>query len=131
MVFAQPANDICNNAQIVTPNGTCIAGTTIGANDNWTGTVGCQSGGTHPEVWYTFVSTGSQAQFTITASAPWSGVVELTLVEGTCAGGFSLIGSQCGASPLSATFNNLQNGNTYYYTISNPNSGSSGPFQSC
>src|SRR5436190_896960 len=133
LIMAQPtpANDICTNAQSIIPNGTCYSGTTIAANDQWTGTVGCQGGGGHPEVWYTFTSTGSQAQFIVTASAPWTGDVELTLVQGTCAGGFFVIGSQCGPSPLNVTFPNLVNGATYYYTISNPNSGTSGPFQTC
>ena len=42
-----------------------------------------------------------------------------------------MIGSQCGASPLSASFNGLQTGNTYYYTISNASGGTQGPFQTC
>jgi hypothetical protein len=58
--FAQPANDVCTGAISVTPNGTCVSGTTVLAGDHWTGTVGCQSGANHPEVWYTFVSTGTQ-----------------------------------------------------------------------
>ena len=131
IIFAQPANDDCTNAKTVTPNGTCYPGTTVGAADNWQGSVGCQSGGNHPDVWYSFTSTGSQAQFTITTSSPWSGNVELVLVQGTCATGFTIVGSQCGASPLNATFNGLQNGTIYYYTISNTNGGTQGPFQTC
>ena len=51
--FAQPANDECTGAQSVTPDGTCISGTTVGAFDDWTGLVGCQSGNpnNHEEVW--------------------------------------------------------------------------------
>ena len=131
VAFAQPANDDCANAQTVTPNGTCVPGTTVGANDSWQGSVGCQSGGNHPDVWYTFTSTGAQAQFTITTSAPWSGNVEVVLVQGTCAAGFTLVGSQCGSPSLTATFNGLQSGTVYYYTISSTNTGTPGPFQSC
>ena len=131
IIFAQPANDNCNTATTVTPNGTCYGGTTVGAADSWQGSVGCQGGGNHPDVWYTFTSTGSQAQFTITASAPWTGNVEVILVEGTCAGGFTIVGSQCGSSPLNASFNGLSNGTVYYYTVSNANGGTPGPFQTC
>ena len=77
LVIAQPTpgNDICTGARLIVPDGTCYDGTTIGSNDQWTGTVGCQGSGGHPEVWYTFVSTGSHAQFRITASAPWTGML--------------------------------------------------------
>src|SRR5258706_16371763 len=44
------ANDDCSAAQVVTPDGTCYSGTTVGANDSWQGTVGCQSGNNHPDV---------------------------------------------------------------------------------
>jgi gliding motility-associated-like protein len=131
IIFAQPANDNCNAATTVTPNGTCYSGTTVAATDNWQGSVGCQGGGNHPDIWYTFTSTGSQVQFTITASAPWSGNIEVILVQGTCASGFNIIGSQCGSSPLNASFNGLISGTVYYYTISNANGGTPGPFQTC
>jgi hypothetical protein len=130
LIFAQPANDNCNTATTVTPNGTCFSGTTVAATDNWQGSVGCQGGGNHPDVWYTFTSTGSQAQFTITASAPWSGNIEVILVQGTCAGGFNIIGSQCGTSPLNTSFNGLVSGTVYYYTVSNTNGGTPGHVRS-
>src|SRR5690349_19454029 len=101
--FAQPANDNCSAAIISPQNGTCVNGTTAAANDNWTGQVGCQTGGgSHPDVWYTFTATGSTAQFTIT-NGSMTGNIELALLDGTCAGGFAFIGTQCGASPLNAT----------------------------
>ena len=106
-------------------------GTTVGAADNWQGSVGCQGGGNHPDVWYRFVSTGTQAQFNIATSPPWSGNVEVVLVEGDCTTGFTIVGSQCGGSPVNTTFTGLQAGNTYYYTISNTNGGNPGPFQVC
>ncbi|OFY85709.1 MAG: hypothetical protein A3F72_12220 [Bacteroidetes bacterium RIFCSPLOWO2_12_FULL_35_15] len=128
--FAQPANDGCAGAQSVTPDGTCVAGTTVDATDGWTGSVGCQSGASHPEVWYSFVSTGTQASFTIT-NGTMTGNIELVLVEssGPCAG-LALTGSSCGASPLSASFNGLVIGTTYYYTISSSTS-SLGTFTTC
>jgi hypothetical protein len=107
IIFAQPANDDCGNAQSVNPNGTCNPGTTGSANDSWQGSVGCQGGGNHPDAWYTFISTGTQAQFIITTSSPWSGNVELVIVQGNVRG-IHHIGSQCGAS-RNVTFNGLQN----------------------
>jgi hypothetical protein len=77
---------------------------------------------------YVFWLTGT---ITITASAPWSGNVEVILVQGTCAGGFTIVGSQCGPSPLNALFTGLSNGTVYYYTVSNANGGTPGPFQTC
>ena len=126
-----PPNDICTDATVILPNGSCNSGTTVGMVDNWTGSVGCQGGGQHPDVWYSFTATGSQAQFTITTTAPWSGDVELVLASGTCAGGFAIVGSQCGPSSLNAVFNGIQIGTVYYFTISNTNTGTPGPFQVC
>ena len=131
MIFAQPPNDNCTAATTVTPNGPCFSGTTVGANDSWQGSVGCQGGGSHPDVWYSFTSTGSQAQFSITASAPWTGNIELVLVQGTCAAGFNIIGSQCSPSISNVTFNGLQAGAVYFFTISNANGATPGPFQVC
>ena len=55
----------------------------------------------------------------------------MILGSGTCAGGFTILGSQCGASPLAATFTGLTIGSTYYYTISSSSTSSAGPFQAC
>ena len=106
-LFAQPLNDQCSGAISVLTDGTCVNGTTAGAFDSWLNTIGCQtsqgngSSSIHPDVWYTFVATGSQAQFNITTSSPFTGNIELTLVQGTCNSTFTLAGSSCGASPLS------------------------------
>ena len=132
-LLAQPANDFCANAQSITPNGSCVAGTTVAAADNWTGTVGCQTGNAngHPDTWYSFVSTGNTFTSTITAGGAWAGNVEFTLVSGTCAGGFTIIGSSCGASPLNVNIPSIINGATYYFTISNAATGTSGTFNVC
>jgi gliding motility-associated-like protein len=134
--FAQPANDQCSGAQAVTPNGACVAGTTVNATDNWTGVVGCQSGaagGTHRDVWYSFVSTGTMYTGTVTAPAPWTGNVEFTLVSSAtgCTGPFTIVGSACGASPLAISIPGLTNGATYYFTISGTNGATPGAFTVC
>src|SRR5678815_3672785 len=85
LCFSQPANNICTSAQVVTPNGTCVNGTTVGATDTWQGTVGCQNGNNgsnHPEVWYSFIATGTQGQFSVTAGAGFTGNIELVIGQG-------------------------------------------------
>ena len=70
-VFAQPANDLCTGAITITPDGTCVGGTTVGGTDNIGGAVGCQSGGSansHEDVWYSFTSTGTTLTGTVTSS---------------------------------------------------------------
>lgn len=135
-IFAQPANDVCADAISVTPDGTCVSGTTVDAADNWQNVVGCQTGNNasnHPDVWYTFVATGTQADFTVTAGT-FTGDIELILVEidGTvCTDDLLLVGTDCGASPLTSTFTGLNPGGTYVYTISNTPTGTTGTFTSC
>ena len=128
-VYAQPANDVCSGAQAVTPNGTCVGGTTVAAGDHWIGTVGCQSGN-HIEVWYSFVATNTQLDITVT-NGTMTGNIEFILVESTgpCSG-LSLQGSLCGASPLTGSITSLTIGVTYYYTISSSTS-SQGTFTTC
>lgn len=134
--FAQPSNDECAGATTVTPDGTCVSGTTVGALDNWQGVLGCQTGNqvsNHPDVWYSFVATGTQADFTVTAGT-FTGNIELILIEvhGTpCVDTLYLAGSDCGASPLTSTFTGLVPGTTYIYTISNTPTGTTGTFTSC
>jgi gliding motility-associated-like protein len=128
--YSQPANDNCNGAQLITPNGSCNNGTTVNATDGWTGTVGCQSGNNHPEVWYTFVATGTSLSVNITAGTI-TGNLEFVLVQATSpCNGLTIMGSLCGASPLTGTVNGLTVGTTYYFTISSSTS-SQGTFSVC
>lgn len=130
--FAQPANDLCTGAITVTPNGSCVNGTTVAAGDEWTGQVGCQAGGgTHEDVWYSFVATGTVYDGTITTSGAWTGNAEFILVTGTCGGTFTLVNSTCGASPLTINVTGLTAGATYYFTVSPTSGGTPGPFSVC
>ncbi len=127
-LFAQPPNDNCGSAQLVTPNGTCYAGTTAGANDSWIGTVGCA--GNNADVWYSFVATGSVANFQVT-SGTMGGNIEIVLVSSTSpCNGLGLEGSVCAPSPVNLNVSySLVVGNTYYYTISS--TGATGTFTTC
>ena len=92
--IAAPGNDDCGNAQTVNPNG-CYPGTTVAANDSWVGSVGCQSGNNHPDVWYTFVATGTTLAVNVNALT-LTGNIEFVLVgsTGPCTGlGISGFGS--------------------------------------
>ena len=132
--FAQPSNDDCLNATSVVPDGSCLLGeTTVSATDTWSGAVGCQGGNPndHQDVWYSFVATGTQADITATSSGSWSGDIEITLVDGNCAGMFTVLDGMCGASPQQLIYNGLTIGNTYYYTISNGAGGTQGTFDVC
>jgi hypothetical protein len=129
VIFSQPANDNCIGAATVTPNGTCYSGTTVGANDSWTGTAGCQSGNNHPDVWYTFVATGTSLNISITAGT-LTGNIEFVLYETTSPCNGAIVGSLCGPSPLTGTINGIQVGTTYYYTISS-STASQGTFTTC
>ena len=133
---SQPPNDVCSGAFSITADGTCYGPglpqtTTVGAGDHWVGTVGCA--GNNDEVWFSFVATTSQLNINIT-SGTIGGNLEFILVQSQSppCGGLTLGGgggSACGASPLTSTFNGLQIGSTYYYTISS--TGSAGTFTTC
>lgn len=131
-----PANDNCTGATVQPQNGSCLNGTTVGANDSWstTGGVGCQTANNSPDVWYSFTATGTMGSWTITEGT-MTGNVEFVLVIPNCANNncscpFLLVNSTCGASPLNVQINTLTVGQTYFYTISS-STGSQGTFQTC
>ncbi|MEX0813944.1 MAG: hypothetical protein WD048_17120, partial [Chitinophagales bacterium] len=132
--LAQPANDFCSGAQTITPDGSCVNGTTVNAGDNLIGVAGCQAGGNqnnHNDVWYSFVATGTEFEADVTSSAPFSGNVELVLLSGSCGGTLFLEGSSCGPSPLNANISGLNVGQSYLILISNQGNGTAGPFELC
>lgn len=128
-VTTPPANDLCTNATVVVPDGTCYPGTTVSANDDLTaGTWGCQAGA-DPEVWYTFVSTGSVANFVVT-NGTMTGNAEIVIFTNNCVDPLTGINSSCGTSPFTTSINGLLAGTTYYYTISS-STASQGTFTTC
>ncbi len=130
--LAQPANDICSAALPINPNNGCVNGTTVGADDSWIGSVGCQGGGNNLDVWYSFTAINGQLNYDVTTTGPWVGDVEFILVSATSAcTGLSVAGSDCGPSILTGTINGLQIGTLYYITISTPNGGTPGTFDLC
>lgn len=133
--FAQPANDNCSGAQAITPDGSCQTGTLVGANDSWSGEVGCATAGgpnSHLDVWYSFVATGGVFDITATGITLTSDI-EIVLAEPgatACIDPFTVLTTFCGASPVTGSYSGLTIGNTYYYTVSS-NGGNTGTFQTC
>lgn len=131
-----PANDNCTGATVQPQNGSCLTGTTVNANDSWstTGGVGCQTANNSPDVWYTFVATGTMGSWTLT-NLTMTGNIEFVLVIPNCSSNncmcpFLLVNSTCGPSVLNVQINTLTVGQQYYYTISS-STGSQGTFQTC
>ena len=133
--YSQPANDQCLGAPLVMPNGPCVNGTLTLATDNWFNEVGCATAGgpnNHPDVWYSFIASGTQFDITIT-DLTIGADLELILVSATslpCNGPFTVHYTVCGPSPLVGTYGGLTPGGIYYYTISSPNN-NTGDFESC
>src|SRR5688572_30184404 len=87
IIFAQPANDNCSNAQPITvpsppscPNGNgatvTVSGTTVNATESnpYPYMTGCSTGGTQRapalDVWYSFVATGTILNLNIISTFP-------------------------------------------------------------
>src|SRR5688572_24001068 len=120
--FAQPANDECSAASLLTSSTSCVntAGTNVNAtwNPSSLPIPGCGATDKY-DVWYRFVAQSSSHTITL-SSAP--GNIRVQILSGTC-GAFTSLA--CGNSSL--TYNSLTIGNTYYirvYTQNNPGAGS-------
>lgn len=133
LAHAQPGNDLCTGATSVTPNGSCTGGTLTAANDNIGGEVGCATPGNatqHRDVWYSFVATDVNFDYTVTNGTLGGNNVNITLFSGTC-GTPVLVNSDCGGSPVAGSFTGaLTIGNTYFVAISS-NANAQGTFTVC
>jgi len=144
--YAQPANDLCSGAQTITPDGTCINGTNLNANDNVTAAsngaaeLGCATANQddrHFEVWYMFQATGNTLDVTGTQITQGNDI-EIVLLQSSSPNGngcnFSptttVFDSYCGANAASGTTNGLVVGDYYFILVSANNRGE-GTFQLC
>jgi gliding motility-associated-like protein len=125
-----PVNDDCLGAITLPLNGTCVNGTTVNANDEYTGAAGCQNSGvsSHPDVFYSFVADKPSLSLTITTGS-MTGNAELVLYTGDCLTTFTPITSLCGTMPMTDTMNALVVGATYYIGVSSD--ALEGTFQLC
>jgi PQQ-dependent dehydrogenase (s-GDH family) len=125
-----PSNDDCSGATTLTSATSCsnTAGTTVNATASTGLPSGCEAVGTHYDVWYKFIATGTT--HTITIGGQGSGFTnpEIQLYSGAC-GSFTSIA--CGTTTLTSTL--LTVSSTYYIRVSNIGSspGSNGAFTIC
>ena len=113
-----PATDDCSGAVTLTSGTSCSTtpGTLEYSSASTGLPVGCESVGTHYDVWYKFVATNATHVATISGlgSNISSPEIQLYSSTGACA---SLASLACGTTSVSAT--TLTIGNTYYIRVSN------------
>ncbi|TMI95040.1 MAG: hypothetical protein E6H08_07285 [Bacteroidetes bacterium] len=126
-----PANDDCAGAVTLTSSTNCTntAGTLVSATATAGLPAGCETGGTHYDVWYKFVASGTTHAVTISGQGINFTNAQVQLYSGTSCG--SLTSIACGNTSLSST--TLTNGATYYIRVSNVGSNmfSNGAFNIC
>ncbi len=125
-----PANDDCSGAATLTSSTSCVntAGTLVNATASAGLPAGCESVGTHYDVWYKFVAANNVHTVTISGLGANFTNPEIQLYGGTC-GALSSI--YCGTTSLSSAA--LSIGVTYYVRVSNIGSSpaSNGGFNIC
>jgi len=131
-----PANDTCGAASPISlpSNGSaCATGTTVGATaTNWT-TASCGQTVWNNDVWYTFVSTGTQNVAIVRPTgAPAAQKLGLSLFVGTCGTLIPAVGS-CEISSTNAGVDSVTYfapvGTVFYVEVSS--FGNAGGFQLC
>jgi trimeric autotransporter adhesin len=125
-----PSNDDCSGAVTLASAVSCS--NTSGTLNNATSTTGlpagCESGGTHYDVWYKFVAASTYELISLSSLGSNFTNPELQLYSGTCG---SLTSVQCGTTSMTAT--GLTVSTTYYVRISNINTAitANGGFSIC
>jgi trimeric autotransporter adhesin len=111
-----PANDDCSGAITLTSATSCAntSGTIMNATASTGLPVGCETGGTHNDVWYKFIASGTTHTIGISGQGTNFTNPEIQLYSGTC-GALTSIG--CGIT--SVTSSALTNSSTYYVRVSN------------
>jgi len=129
-VYGPPANDDCANAPTLTSATTCsnTTGTLVNASASTGLPVGCEPVGTHYDVWYKFVASGTTHTATLSSLGSNVSNSRIQIYGGSCA---SLSSIACGTT--SVTSSSLTNGLTYYIRVSNVGSSpsSNGGFDIC
>ncbi len=128
-LFAQPANDNCAGAIVLTPGASCsyVAGTTTGATQSFTGCAGTAD----DDVWYRFTATATSHTVQVQSGASFDAVFQV--YSGSC-GGTSLVCRDATGSGGLESYNltGLTVGSTYWIRVYHYFSGAgSGNFQIC
>ena len=114
--LAQPANDNCAAAVLLTSNTACanIAGTVVNATASAGVPIGTCTGNPNDDVWYRFTTVSTDHTITLSsigANLNTSGA-RIQLLAGTCAG---LTSVACGTTTITST--TLARGVTYYIRV--------------
>jgi hypothetical protein len=111
-----PSNDNCSGAISLTPATSCsnTTGTIISATASTGLPAGCESVGTHYDVWYSFSAVKTYEIISISSLGSNFTNPEIQVYSGTCG---SLTSLQCGTTSMTAT--GLTIGTTYYVRVSN------------
>ncbi|HMK20261.1 MAG TPA: hypothetical protein VK492_18805, partial [Chitinophagaceae bacterium] len=129
--FPPPSNDDCITATTLTSALTCVntGGTVVNAAASTGLPAGCETGGTHNDVWYKFVATNTTHVVSISGQGTNFTNPEVQLYGGASC--LSLTSLACGITSLSST--TLTIGLTYYVRVSNIGSSptSNGGFNIC
>ncbi|HET9825954.1 MAG TPA: T9SS type A sorting domain-containing protein [Chitinophagaceae bacterium] len=129
-ICIQSRNDDCIGAISLNTASSCS--NTAGTVNNATATsglpAGCETGGTHYDVWYQFVAASTYELISISSLGTSFTSPQIQLYSGGCG---SLTSLQCGTTSMTAT--GLTVGNTYYVRVSNVGSAvaSNGGFNIC
>lgn len=126
-----PSNDDCSGATTLTSATSCsspTSGTIVSATASTGLPVGCETGGTHYDVWYKFVANNNNHTITIGSQDANFTSPEIQLYSGSCG---ALTSIACGTTSLTSSL--LTSGSTYYVRVSNIGTslGSSGGFTIC
>jgi trimeric autotransporter adhesin len=126
-LFAQPSNDLCSNAKLISPDTACVTGTSryIGetltaANNEVSITSACGIANAR-DVWYKFVARTKTPTITVSnQGSGWGGIanvrIQLLSATGSCTG-FSEVACVSGATLTPTALTPLVEGNTYYLRI--------------
>jgi hypothetical protein len=129
-VVSPPANDDCSGAISLTATAACsnISGSVVLSTASAGIPAGCQSAGTHYDVWYSFTAVKTYELISISTLGANFTNPEIQLYSGTCG---SLTSLQC--STTSMTASGLTIGATYYVRVSNVGSAltNNGGFSIC
>jgi PQQ-dependent dehydrogenase (s-GDH family) len=109
-------NDNCSGAISLTPAVSCsnTTGSLILSTDSTGLPTGCETGGVHYDVWYSFVAANTSSTVTLSGQGTNFTNPELQLYSGSCG---ALTSLQCGTTSLTGT--GLTIGTTYYIRVSN------------
>ena len=130
--FAQPANDLCANAQVINipaSGNICLNSSNAGATSDLT-TNACDTGAPGNEIWFTFITTGGSNSVTITpnGATPASSVV-VSMQNTPCGSGtLSTCNSATGGGAATATFSYTIGTQVW---VSVETNGTDGSFQIC